>query len=747
MNNKPRILNLLVIVLLFGSAFLIVVPTIQKAHAANPTLDLGVISAVAASTASIFCNANPTNTNDFVYVVVGASNTASATIPTFTISDNLTSHLTWHERTHVGFTLASPQGVNETSFYAIYPNSPKHGIQITVAISPNAFPVMTCSYFSNTRTTAPFFDPNFATGLTTSSGTSVTTATVTATTVASGDLVVSNLWLPQQLTKPTDTQTSGATVNGGDDCVTNTNPCGPSGGFLGVFYGVLSGTLSSAAETYTFNSNQMTMMFDAICAGSGSCTANLPAGGNCTSVTSCTLPLSLVTANTAIVLAVQISNTVTSEPASVSDTLGNVFTDQVDTISCSDFPTCANGNVVDAAIFTANSGVTGNDIITITTPGTAQHLSWELYDPSGVVATPSCTAVASIITSSVNLATRTACAYTPGSFIVASLSSLGSFALSAGAGFTLQSSGVTNMQAQSFTAQSSASTYFPATIATATASMDVGLVLGPTSLSATVILGSCPNKNTATFTMVNNTEYFYTGTLQANEIINTVTVAVAKVTSVIPPQTLTIGVYVTPNPGAISVANPFLLAAAYTFPPLSGGTSNKILSVNIGQQFTSQPGSTFGIAVLGDSKIQLNQSSLSGLSTGATSGGILSASFTSLTSVTTQIYLCSSLTVQAISTVTVSTTLTSISTSTVQSNNVPVSTNANLYLALAVIILPALIGVKLAGAGGMALGGLIGSLAAVAASLIPPVYLVAILVGFVALFFLGRSATGGGTGV
>lgn len=185
--------------------------------------------------------------------------------------------------------------------------------------------------------------------------------------------------------------------------------------------------------------------------------------------------------------------------------------------------------------------------------------------------------------------------------------------------------------------------------------------------TGTFTLGSCPTKNTATATLANNTVYMYTTTaLPGGTNINTVTTSLAATSAPAASETLYLAVYVTTFTGPVTPANPLQLTAQKSF-VISAGTKNQILSwaLSVPIQVATSASSTYtyGIAVLGNSKLSINDSSLSGMVTATTSGGVLPAFITGTSSTGTELYLCASATFQTI----VTTTVTSTTTSTVTS--------------------------------------------------------------------------------
>lgn len=179
-----------------------------------------------------------------------------------------------------------------------------------------------------------------------------------------------------------------------------------------------------------------------------------------------------------------------------------------------------------------------------------------------------------------------------------------------------------------------------------------------------VTVGQCPTKNTATTGLTNNTVIGYTGLTFQSMTLNTITTEVASVNSGhVASETLYMVVYQGTTTGSISASNPALLVGFKTW-VLSATSAPQQLSwaanINIGSLGS---GITYMVGLYGNSKILINQSSLSGMSTATGTGATPPVSVTAFTSSGTQLFLCGVSTFQSI----VTTTVTSTTTSTVTS--------------------------------------------------------------------------------
>lgn len=285
---------------------------------------------------------------------------------------------------------------------------------------------------------------------------------------------------------------------------------------------------------------------------------------------------------------------------------------------------------------------------------------------------------------------------------------------------------------------------------------DGGVIFGMANTGSQT-LGSCPAKNTATFTMVNSTQYFYTQTLAAsNEVLNTITAEVASVNSGhSASETLYFAIYSTASAGAISAGNPLLLVGFKTW-TLSATSSPQNLVWSVGSAFNSPGGATVGIALIGNSKILINQSSLSGMFTGASAAvvgttGTPNGQFTSLTSVGTELFFCGTLSFQTVVTTTTTvvgsstttiTTTTTVTTASLQgvSNQLPY-----LLLDMLVILGPSLIIAELTRQmwGGI-LGAILGVSVAVLVGIAPFWLIIIVGLGCLTALLLSRGVKQGG---
>lgn len=462
-----------------------------------------------------------------------------------------------------------------------------------------------------------------------------------------------------------------------------------------------------------------------------------PPGGGCSSASTCTSTQVLTQGNVEVV-AIQWSTELTGV-LTVTDTLGNVYKPVIPAVeltSC-DSSGCINGHTVSSSIFDSQITVGGTATITVTMSGSTTNIGINFYSLSGFNPTPICVAgwsTATGVTSTV-IATSTPCTSSATDEDIASIGGFGSFALTAGASFTLTNSLSTNFGAQ--IAQIQGSTSFPASIASATIVSEVAMVLAPTSQLGNVVLGSCPTKNTATNALTNSTVYFWTGTVLQGEQVNTLQTEVTSVNSGhVASETLALAVYATPGTGSVSVNNPLTLVGnSFKFFTLTPTSSPQSLlwsaNVNLGTNGIP-PGATVAIAIQGNSKILINSSSLAGMQTAA---GTIGAGnqFTALSATSTQLFFCGSLSYQVIvtTTTTFSTTTSIISTVTTTINQAGVVTNTNAYLALAIIVTLFLIMAKIGGLPGAMLGAILGVIVVVMAGFLTgaPAYVTIVLIG------------------
>lgn len=172
--------------------------------------------------------------------------------------------------------------------------------------------------------------------------------------------------------------------------------------------------------------------------------------------------------------------------------------------------------------------------------------------------------------------------------------------------------------------------------------------------SATQTLGFCPSKNTATTSLTNSTVYYYEGTSVASSTLASVSTFVASITGSVS-QTLYVGVYEGTQGQPVSATYPLNLVQGVGF-SLSSGTKNSPINWVPSAVGTIPSGTIYAIAVLGNSKIALNQSATSGMY--SVSSSSLPPTITSQSVNGAQLYLCStaSYALSTITTVTVTIT-------------------------------------------------------------------------------------------
>lgn len=287
-------------------------------------------------------------------------------------------------------------------------------------------------------------------------------------------------------------------------------------------------------------------------------------------------------------------------------------------------------------------------------------------------------------------------------------------------------------------------------------------------------IGSCPTKDTATVTLANSTQYFYTATTLQNMIINNFTAEVASVNSGhVASETLYFGIYSTTNAGIISAGNPLLLAGFKTW-TLSATSAPQKLLWSIGLALNVPQGATWAISISGNSKILINQSGLTGLQTGASgpvvgTTGTLAGQFTSLSASASTLYMCASSSFQSVVTTTVTSTIgsatttftnftstvTVTTTATTIDQNVLATTTSGATVLMLVILIPALAlgmvgalakSAPIAGAGfvgGLSIGAGIGNYAGIV-----PFWLLGVIViaTVLIILFLVMAMRGGGGG-
>jgi hypothetical protein len=311
------------------------------------------------------------------------------------------------------------------------------------------------------------------------------------------------------------------------------------------------------------------------------------------------------------------------------------------------------------------------------------------------------------------------------------------------------------------------------------ASQLAGASMVAVSLGATVqgsqvqTIGSCPTKNTATFTLVNSTIYMYQGTTVGPQSVNAISTFVAS-TIGSGPHTLRLLIYaqqVVGFPSAtVSAGFPLIKQYEKSF-VLTSGTTNTVVSaqtaVSIGGLFAFGTFSSdvWAVGIVGDDHIKINQSSLSGLvtQTGVASTLTQPNTFTSAgTANGNKIYLCSTAVYQSIvfvtSTLTTTTTPSTTVTTTATTYNIAITSQgvANWSIVFLLVILPGFLlavgsGVatkspQIAGVGlisGMTLGAGIGAQPQVA--LVPPSLFFALVVVDI-FIMIGLWRFGGGTG-
>lgn len=299
-----------------------------------------------------------------------------------------------------------------------------------------------------------------------------------------------------------------------------------------------------------------------------------------------------------------------------------------------------------------------------------------------------------------------------------------------------------------------------------------GVPISQIATAGTQTIGSCPAKNTATFTMVNQTLYLYEGTTLANQAVNTVQVNIASVGGVTGTHTVQLVIYATPSPGAISPSNLFTLLFARQVSLTSGTKNVQIIMSVVGVTFPTA-GATWSVGVVGDNKIALNQSSLGGMFSysGVPVSTALQNSFytTQGSAFGTDLALCANSAYQIVQTTTVTQTVTSISTTgggtattTVTStatsldSNIAMTTSTSYVLIIIMLLGPAVI-LGAVGAltksaaltGGLFIGGLaIGAGAGNLSGIIPfnILALVVIVMVFLILALVMVMTRGGGGG-
>lgn len=263
-------------------------------------------------------------------------------------------------------------------------------------------------------------------------------------------------------------------------------------------------------------------------------------------------------------------------------------------------------------------------------------------------------------------------------------------------------------------------------------------------------LGSCPAKNTATVTMANGTGYFYEGIANGFTVVNNVEVSVASVAAG-PNRNLYLAVYAANSPGSITPVNPLNLLWESTS-ALTGGTKNALVILSTPLSFTY--GTPWAVFVSGSDKIALNQSSLGGLyhTTGGGTSNVPPISITGLIPDSNKLFLCANAGYSSV--VTVTTTSTSVTTATTTATvssgggGGSVPTNANAYVAIALVATFGLLGLKAGGIGGFMFGGILAIITAIWGGFLTgqlaSVSLVGMALGCLAVVYAGRHSGGGG---
>lgn len=644
--RKSGVPSLVFVFLLLFSSLVLLIPDIQQAHAVTPTLTGQTGKNITGATSyTMTCPSISAGT--YLVIVDIQSYLSGGSSPTFTVSDPSGTY------TGVNFQTANLGGYYMATevFY-----------EYSTCVNPSVVTVTVSSSSLNLLIGAGWF-----------SGTSGWVAANTQ--VGSG-----NSGTPQATGSSTFPSTYGIAI--ATDVLLGTchSACPPTG--FTAYTGMSANCLSASfgCDAYDISNTGSTnygagtsasnpWLINGVMFGPG--TTSPPYGFNCSSAASCTPSQGFNdTANSAIVIAVEWSNNLapTTSVISVSDTLGNSFTLRTSIYACSDINTCANGNVVYSAIWTATATVIGsNDKVTVSTStGTFGTIGVELYDVSGVSAIPACTG-AGAAASSNTLYTVNGCSISSGQTAIAALGGLAANTLTAGTNYALTGSGLVNMQAESSTTVASTN-LFPATISAATAVSDVGIVLAP-STGGTTTIGSCPAKNTATTALVNNTVYLWGGSGLAGETINNLQIQVASSNpSGVATEPLILGVYemsasASPSPGVwpiLSATYPYQLVAQKLFVLTAGRyttSGNLNWAPGVGIQGQGQP---FAIAVLGNNKISINNSALSGMTTASYGGAGLPTTISSTSASATELFFCGSLSFQTVLT----TTVVSVSTTT-----------------------------------------------------------------------------------
>lgn len=748
----PRFL--LIGALLLSAFALIIIPPIQYAHAANPAFDTQTNGEFAATNTGTTHNAvAPANAGELIVVSISTSDNSVAvcgserTVSSITDS---TGGVTFTELS--GGPQCSTTGAHvgiADIWYGLTSSVAAQTVTITMSGSTNSV-WFTASFF--TLKTANIVSK--ATGSCQNGGGCAGVATTsTLAGYTTGDIVVG-----------TATSSSGDMSSAGSgftalnyyNGVANVASCAADAVANFCFQYIVP---SSGAGQTNFPANLQVGNRDYSDIGVvfGPSSNSLPIGGSCSSVTSCTTLGFNVTANSGVVVAVEWNSSKTTV-SSVIDSLGHTYTQAQTYFGCTNVTTCSAGNVVSSGIWYLTTASAFTAItVTITFSASTNSVGYQVYDLSGVTGV-ACTGFGSTGGTNLQIFGPNYCPILTGQYGIAALGGLAKNTLTAGANFALTSSPDVNFAAQESTT-GTGQTAFPATISAATPNVDVGVVFSITPSTGTINLGSCPTKNTATTTLANNTQYFWTGTVISGMSINTISAEVASVNSGhVASETLYFAFYATGSAGGISATNPLLLGGFKTW-TLSATSVPQLLSWASSVTLNTPSGGTWAISLLGNSKIVINQSSLSGMFTGASAAGPLPAvTFTSLSANAAQLYFCANGTFQTVVTTTIvststittgggTATVTTTTTSTATSIDAATAATTSIGAALLIIIilLPAVLltfalGVttkspSAAGMGfvaGLTIGTAIGNRAGLV-----PFYLVAIMVVVMIFIIIG----------
>lgn len=450
-----------------------------------------------------------------------------------------------------------------------------------------------------------------------------------------------------------------------------------------------------------------------------------------------------------------------------TDSTGDTFSNVITTICASQ--TGSTTQIVTVYFFTTAS--TTSRTITVTGGASADLYVWGV-DTSGTVSTaaatismttgclPSCSPVAldcsSLTYCPVQMATTTY--FGSGSFLLAAYINYGwGGTYVPGSGFQAVAAGQSALEYNIGNGNVISPTTFPETCQScgaAVQSSGVAVVFGSAgagpSPNQTQTIGSCPSSPPGTFTMVNSTIYMYYGNSLGSEVVNTVSTEIDSIVGS-GSHTIQLLVYVSSGVTA-SVATPLTLAYSRSF-VITSGTTNSIITAQVNIQVSSAvPFNLWGVGIVGDNKVVIKTSSLSGLFTqsGNPSTAAQPNSFTSqgATSVT-KLYLCATANYQsALGTTTVttaaSTTVTTSSTVTVSSIGPTLFTSAsNWPVIFLILVLPAglFLGATRTLAGAL-LGLMIGAVIGVMMGILPIWVFTLMVIGMVATAFILRQRSG-----